>query len=110
MPSTNSGGPEKVDAMPSERVVGMAQNEWTASIGIDGRHGPDYALDGINRRLSEIEKELSGQYGPLTDARVREVKKKQRQLEDRAKVLVDSIETSKAALQAVEGETAPIEG
>jgi predicted nuclease with TOPRIM domain len=67
-------------------------------------------LDGINRRLSEIEKELSGQYGPLTDARVREVKKKQRQLEDRAKVLVDSIETSKAALQAVEGETAPIEG
>jgi predicted nuclease with TOPRIM domain len=67
-------------------------------------------LDGINRRLSEIEKELSGQYGPLTDARVREVKKKQRQLEDRAKVLVDSIETSKAALQAVEGETAPIGG
>ena len=44
MPSTDSGGPEKVDAMPSERVVGMAQNEWTASIGIDGRHGPDYAL------------------------------------------------------------------
>jgi hypothetical protein len=44
MPSTNSGGPEKVDAMPSERVVGMAQNEWTASIGIDGRHGPDYAI------------------------------------------------------------------
>jgi hypothetical protein len=43
MPSTDSGGPEKVDAMPSERVVGMAQNEWTASIGIDGRHGPDYA-------------------------------------------------------------------
>ena len=67
-------------------------------------------LDGINRRLSEIEKELSGQYGPLTDARVREVKKKQRQLEDRAKVLVDSIETSKAALQAVEGETARIGG
>ena len=55
-------------------------------------------LDGINKRLSEIEKELSGQYGPLTDARVREVKKKQRQLEDRAKVLVDSIETNKAAL------------
>jgi len=43
MPSTDSGGPEKVDAMPSERVVGIAQNEWTASIGIDGRHGPDYA-------------------------------------------------------------------
>jgi hypothetical protein len=43
MPSTDSGGPEKVDAMPLERVVGMARNEWTASIGIDGRHGPDYA-------------------------------------------------------------------
>ena len=55
-------------------------------------------LDGINKRLSEIEKELSGQYGPLTDARAREVKKKQRQLEDRAKSLVDSIETNKAAL------------
>jgi hypothetical protein len=32
-----------VDAMLSEQVVGMAQNEWTASIGIDGRHDPDYA-------------------------------------------------------------------
>jgi len=29
--------------MPSEWVVGMAQNRWTASIGIDGRHDPDYA-------------------------------------------------------------------
>ena len=43
MPSTDSGDPEKVDAMPLEQVVGMTQNEWTASIGIDGRHGPDYA-------------------------------------------------------------------
>jgi hypothetical protein len=43
MPSTDSSGPEKVDAMPSEWVVDMARNEWTASIGIDGRHGPDYA-------------------------------------------------------------------
>jgi hypothetical protein len=43
MPSTDSGVPEKVDAMLSEQVVGMAQNEWTASIGIDGRHDPDYA-------------------------------------------------------------------
>lgn len=67
-------------------------------------------LDRINKRLSEIEKELSGQYGPQTDARVREVKKKQRQLEDRAKSLVDSIETNKAALQAVEGEIARIGG
>jgi conjugal transfer/entry exclusion protein len=67
-------------------------------------------LDGINKRLSEIGKELSGQYGPQTDARIREVKKKQRQLEDRAKSLVDSIETNKAALQAVEGEIARIGG
>jgi hypothetical protein len=29
--------------MPSEWVVGMTRNRWTASIGIDGRHGPDYA-------------------------------------------------------------------
>ena len=27
-----------------EQVVGMLWNEWTASIGIDGRHGPDYAF------------------------------------------------------------------
>jgi hypothetical protein len=43
MPSTDSGVPEKVDAMLSEQVVGMARNEWTASIGIDGRHGPEHA-------------------------------------------------------------------
>ena len=32
-------------------VVGMARNGWTASIGIAGRHGPDYALlrDSKNR-------------------------------------------------------------
>jgi hypothetical protein len=29
--------------MPLERVVGMARNGWTASVGIAGRHGPDYA-------------------------------------------------------------------
>jgi len=43
MPSTDSGDPEKVDAMLAEQVVGMTRNEWTASIGIDGRHDPDYA-------------------------------------------------------------------
>jgi hypothetical protein len=43
MSSTDSGVPEKVDAMLSEQVVGMARNEWTASIGIDGRHGPEHA-------------------------------------------------------------------
>jgi hypothetical protein len=45
MPSTDSGVPEKVDAMLSEQVVGMARNEWTASIGIDGRHGPEHAVE-----------------------------------------------------------------
>jgi hypothetical protein len=29
--------------MLPEQVVGMARNKWSASIGIDGRHGPDYA-------------------------------------------------------------------
>ena len=43
MPSTDSGALEKVDGMLSEQVVGMAQNKWTASIRIDGRHGPEHA-------------------------------------------------------------------
>lgn len=30
--------------MLPEQVVGMARNGWTASIGIAGRHDPDYAL------------------------------------------------------------------
>jgi hypothetical protein len=33
----------------SEQVVDMARNGWTASIGIDGRHGPDYAGPGGHR-------------------------------------------------------------
>jgi len=44
MPSIDSGVPGKVVGMPSEQVVGMIQNEWTASIRIDGRHRPDYAI------------------------------------------------------------------
>jgi hypothetical protein len=44
MPSTDSDIPKKVDAMPPELVVGTARNGWTASIGIDGRHGLDYAI------------------------------------------------------------------
>ena len=36
-----------MDAMPPEQVVGMARNGWTASIGIAGRHGPDYAVMGV---------------------------------------------------------------
>ena len=44
MSSTDSDELGKVVDMPLERVVGMARNEWTASIGIDGRHDPDYAL------------------------------------------------------------------
>jgi hypothetical protein len=33
--------------MLSQQVVGMARNGWTASIGIDGRHSPDYATGEI---------------------------------------------------------------
>jgi hypothetical protein len=44
MPSTDSGLPEKMDAMPPEQVVGMTRNGWSASIGFAGRHGPDYAV------------------------------------------------------------------
>jgi len=44
MSSTDSDAVEKVVGMPSEPVVDIAWNEWTASIGIGGRHGPDYAL------------------------------------------------------------------
>jgi hypothetical protein len=43
MSSTDSDEIGKVVDMPLERVVGMARNEWTASIGIDGRHGPEHA-------------------------------------------------------------------
>ena len=50
MSSTDSDDLGKVVGMPSERVVGMARNEWTASVGIDGRHGPDHALDGKETR------------------------------------------------------------
>ena len=49
MPSTDSGVPEKVDAMLSEQVVGMARNEWSASIRIDGRHGPEHAIWEMSR-------------------------------------------------------------
>jgi len=44
MPSTDSDELGKVVDMPLERVVGMARNEWSPSIGIDGRHGVEYAL------------------------------------------------------------------
>ena len=54
MPSTDSGGPKKVVGMPSERVVGLARNEWTASIGIAGRHGPDYAPKRPQAQVDEL--------------------------------------------------------
>jgi hypothetical protein len=44
MSSTDSDEFGKVVDMPVERVVGMARNKWTASIGIDGRHGPEHAV------------------------------------------------------------------
>jgi hypothetical protein len=50
--TTDSGAPGKLDAMPSERVDGMLQNRWTASIGIDGRHSPDYAIFKANAQNS----------------------------------------------------------
>ena len=34
--------------MLSEQLVGMARNGWTASIGIDGRYGSDYAARGVS--------------------------------------------------------------
>ena len=43
MSSTDSDTLGKVVGMPPESVVDMTRNEWTASIGIGGRHGPDYA-------------------------------------------------------------------
>jgi hypothetical protein len=42
--------------MLPEPVVGMARNGWTASIGIHGRHGPDYAfLDKYLARMRVFE-------------------------------------------------------
>jgi hypothetical protein len=49
--------------MLSEQVVGMAQNEWTASIGIDGRHDPDYAF---GARFSGLEGNFHGFYASLS--------------------------------------------
>jgi hypothetical protein len=43
MSSTDSDGLEKVVGIPPEPVVGLVQNEWTASIRIDGRHEPEHA-------------------------------------------------------------------
>ena len=44
MSSTDSDTLGKVVGMLSEQVVDMIRNGWTASIGIGGRHGPDYAV------------------------------------------------------------------
>jgi len=41
--AAESGVWEKLDAMLSEQLIGMAQNRLTASIGTDGRHSLDYA-------------------------------------------------------------------
>ncbi len=50
MPSTESDLAGKVDAIASEPMVGIPQNEWTACIGIDGRHDPDYARIGTQAK------------------------------------------------------------
>ncbi|HEC36331.1 MAG TPA: hypothetical protein ENI39_07340 [Anaerolineae bacterium] len=44
--------------MTSERVVGMARNEWTASIGIDGRHGPEHAHDLMLTPVVELDRHI----------------------------------------------------
>jgi hypothetical protein len=44
MSSTDSDGLEKVVGISPELVVGLVQNEWTASIRIDGRHEPEHAV------------------------------------------------------------------
>jgi hypothetical protein len=44
MSSTDSDGLGKVVDMPLEQMVGMARNEWSASIGIDGWHGVEHAI------------------------------------------------------------------
>ena len=43
MPSTESERCRPPIPVCLGKVVGMLRNEWTASIRIDGRHGPDYA-------------------------------------------------------------------
>jgi AcrR family transcriptional regulator len=43
--------PGKTGRHVSEQVVGIARNGWTASIGIDGRHGPDYAQELLGNSL-----------------------------------------------------------
>jgi hypothetical protein len=43
MSSTDSDDLEKVGGIPPELVVDLVQNEWTASIRIDGRHEPEHA-------------------------------------------------------------------
>ena len=48
MSSTDSDGLEKVVGIPPEPVVGLVQNEWTASIRIDGRHEPEHAVEYLN--------------------------------------------------------------
>jgi hypothetical protein len=52
MSSTDSDMGGKVDGILSEPVVGMARNEWTACVGIDGRHGPDYAYSSKGGNMS----------------------------------------------------------
>ena len=41
----------------------MARNEWTASIGIDGRHGPDYALNEHDMVIVTNADRLFGDFG-----------------------------------------------
>ena len=60
--TTDSGIPKKLDAILSEQLVGAARNEWTASIGIDGRHDPDYAADEAERGPHPLAWAAQGQH------------------------------------------------
>lgn len=40
-------------------MVGIAQNKWTASIGLNGRHGPDYAFHLLSLQHNELLPQVS---------------------------------------------------
>jgi hypothetical protein len=58
MSSSDSDTAGKVVGMPSEQVVDMPRNGWTASTGIGGRHGPDYAVEEILLGMKEQSSEF----------------------------------------------------
>jgi hypothetical protein len=45
LPQVGRHPSEREVAIPSERVVVISRNDWSSSIGIDGRHQPVRAFD-----------------------------------------------------------------